>query len=528
MSLHRRSLLHASGAALAAALPASPSLAQGGSVLRFVPHANLTVLDPVWTTAYITRNHGYMVFDTLYSLGQDLTPKPQMAAGHVISDDQRLWTISLRDGLRFHDGEKVLARDCVASIRRWASRDTFGQSLAAVIDEMTALDDTRIAIRLKRPFPLLTDALARVNGAFIMPERLAQVDAFTQLREVVGSGPYRFLPEAWNPGAGTAYARFEGYVPRDEAPDMLAGGKRAHFDRVEWRVMPDPATSAAALQSGEVDWVEAPSADLLPLLRRQRQVVVEQIELFGVITLMRPNHLQAPFNNPAFRRALWPAIDQSDAMQVVAGNDRDRWRDGVGFFTPDTSMASSAGMEALTSPRSLDAAKRAIEASGYKGERLVFLAPTDNVALDAVSHVVGDVLRRLGLNTDYAATDWGTVVQRRANRGPVEQGGWSALCTNIAAVDCATPTTHGYLRGLGANGAFGWPELPQMEAARSSWLDASDMATRRTIAEDMQRQAFRDVPFYPLGQYWQPAAYRRGLSGFVRGPLPVFWNLKKA
>jgi len=528
MTMNRRNLLRASGAALAAPLMSAPALAQpAGRVLRFVPHANLTVLDPVWTTAYITRNHGYLVFDTLYGYGADLQPKPQMAAGHTVSGDQLTWTFTLRDGLRFHDGEKVLARDCVASLRRWSSRDSFGQSLAAATEEMVELDDTRFSIRLKRPFPVLLDALCRVNGAFIMPERLARADGFTQLREVVGSGPFRFVPEGFNPGAGVNYARFEGYVPRDEASDMLAGGKRAHFDRVEWRIMPDPATAAAALQSGEVDWVETPSVDLLPLLRRQRQVTVQQIELFGQITLMRVNHTQAPFNNPAFRRALWPAINQTDCMQVIAGEDRDRWREGVGFFTPDTAMASDAGMENLTSPRSIDAARRAIAASGYKGEKLVFLAPTDNVSLDAVSHVVGDMFRQLGLNVEIISTDWGTVVQRRTNRGPVEQGGWSALCTNIAAVDCTTPTAHAYMRGLGTNGAFGWPTMPEMETARDSWLDAPDVPTRQAIARDMQAMAFRDVPFYPLGQYWQPAAFRQGMSDFVRGPLPIFWNVRK-
>lgn len=520
MTVSRRSLIATPLAALA-----HPAMAQRGSVLRFVPHANLTVIDPIWTSAYVTRNHAYLVYDTLYSIGADLVPRPQMADGHVVDSDGLRWTITLRDGLRFHDGEPVLARDCVASLRRWMSRDAFGQTLESYTDAVTAQDDRRIVFRLKRPFALLPDALARVSGAFVMPERLARTDAFTQVRDATGSGPFRFVPDEWVPGASAAYARFDGYVPRAEAPDMLAGGKRAHVRRVEWRIMPDAGTAATALQAGEVDWVEAPSFDLLALLQRHRRVTVRQIETFGNISMMRPNQLHPPFNNPAFRRALWPAIDQADVMTAVSGTDRARWRDGIGFFTPDTPMASDAGMAAITAPRSLDAAKRAIEASGYAGEKLVLIAPTDLVTIDAMSHVVSDALRRVGVNVEHAATDWGTVVQRRANRGPVEQGGWSAFCTNVAAMDCISPATHTLLRGHGDRAWFGWPSSGDIEAARLAWIDAADDGTRRRIAADMQHFAFRDVPYYPLGRYWQPAAYRTGLDGFVASPVPVFWNV---
>jgi peptide/nickel transport system substrate-binding protein len=520
MSVSRRSLL-----ALPAAGLAGPALAQSAATLRFVPHANLTVLDPIWTSAYITRNHAYLVYDTLYAMGSDLVPRPQMAEGMRLEDGDRVCTITLRPGLRFHDGEPVLARDCVASLKRWMSRDAFGQTLASYTDNLAALDDRRIVFRLKRPFSLLPDALARISGAFIMPERLARTDAFTQVRDATGSGPFRFLPDEWVPGASAAYARFDGYVPRDEAPNMLAGGKRARVDRVEWRIMPDAGTASTALQAGEVDWIEAPSADLLPLLHRHRRVTVRQIETFGSISMLRPNQLHPPFDNPAFRRALWSAIDQADVMTAVAGTDESRWRTGIGFFTPDTPMASTVGMEALTTPRNLDTARRAIEASGYRGEKLVFLAPTDLVTIDAMSHVVADLFRRLGLNVEHASTDWGTVVQRRANRGPVDQGGWSAFCTNVAAMECVNPATHSLLRGLGERSWFGWPNSPDIEASRLAWIEATGDAERKRLADDIQRFAFRDVPYYPLGRYWSPAAFRTGMEGFVPGPVPVAWNV---
>jgi peptide/nickel transport system substrate-binding protein len=521
MQITRRGAL---GASLALAAPAA---AQPARLLRFVPHANLTSLDPVWTTAWVTRNHGYLVYDTLYSMGADLSAKPQMAEGHVWEDDGKRITITLRPGLKFHDGEPVRARDVAASITRWGRRDSFGQIAMGLLAEMTTPDDRRVVLRFNRPFPLLLDAMAKVAPLFIMPERFATVDAFTQITEAVGSGPYRFLRPEWVPGSRSVYERFADYVPRDEPAAMLAGGKRARFDRIEWRIMPDPATAAAALQAGEVDWWENPSFDLIPLLARNRQVTVEQIEVFGSVCTMRPNQLHPPFSNAAFRRAILLALSQNDVMQAVAGTDRSRWHTPMGFFTPGTPLASDAGMAPLAGPRSIDAARRAIEASGYRGERLVFLHSTDIATLDSQSHVMADLFRRLGVNLDHVSTDWGTTVQRRANRNPAEQGGWSAFCTNISGADGLMPATHSLLRANGANAWFGWPDSSGIEQGIQSWFAAPDLAGQQEAARQIQTAAFQDLPYYPLGTFRQPYAFRRDVTGLVRAPIPVLWNVSK-
>jgi peptide/nickel transport system substrate-binding protein len=376
MLVHRRGFLRGMAATAAGSL-CRPAIAQGGArPLRFVPHAPLTVLDPVWATAFVSRNHGYMVYDTLYGLGGDLQPRPQMAEGHLVEDDGLAWTITLRPGPRFHDGEPVRAADCAASLRRWGGRDTLGQTLFALTDELLVLDDRRLRFRLRRPFPLLPRALAKATPSvpFIMPERIAATDLTQQVREVIGSGPYRFVESEWQPGARAVYARFDGYEPRQEAADMLAGGKRALVGRVEWTPMPDPATAAAALQTGEVDWWEQAAADLVPALRRRRGIAIDRLDPFGNLAILRVNHLHPPFDDAVVRRALLPAIVQSDFVQAVVGQDRALWRDEVGFFTPDTPSASVASMNALSSTRDAGAARRGLEAAGRLGARTVLLA----------------------------------------------------------------------------------------------------------------------------------------------------------
>ncbi len=369
--------------------------------------------------------------------------------------------------------------------------------------------------------------MAKIAPMFVMPERHANTDPFTQITEAVGSGPFRFVRHEWVPGSRSVYERNAGYQPRPEPAQMLAGGKVAHFDRIEWRIMPDPATVAAALQSGEVDWWENPTFDLIPLLQRNRQVQVQQVEVFGSVSTLRPNHLQPPFNKPAFRRAILLALSQSDVMTAVAGTDSTRWQTPMGFFTPGTPMASDAGMEPLAGPRSIDAARRAIEASGYRGERLVFLHATDIPTLDSACHVVADLFRRLGVNLDHVSTDWGTVVQRRARRDPAEAGGWGAFVTNISGADGLMPATHSLLRANGTNAWFGWPDSPRIEQGIQSWFAAPDAAARAALGREIQAAAFQDLPYVPLGTFRQPYAFRRDITGLVRSGIPVLWGARR-
>ena len=523
--MKRRTFLAAGAAGLAL-----PSLARAAnaSVLRYVPAADIGSFDPVWTTASQTRDHAFMVYDTLYGLDEALQPQPQMLEGHSIEDDGKRWTLTLRPGLKFHDGTPVLARDCVASIRRWGRRDSFGQLLLATTDELSAPDDRSILFRLKAPFPQLPFALGKLSSiCVIMPERLAVTDAFTQVTDPTGSGPFRIRMDERVPGSRTVYEPFPGYVPRPSGtPSGAAGPKLVHFDRIEWVIMPDPATASAALRQGEVDWLRWPLADLVPQLRADKSVRVEVIEPQGLIGLLRFNSAQPPFDNPAVRRAVLPAFSQVDYMEAAAGEDRRTWNDGIGFFCPKTPMASDVGMAALTGPRSLAAAKQALAASGYAGQRTVVMKPTDFPIYNAMADVTGQLLHDIGFNVDLQAMDWATAMQRRAKPDPVGAGGWSVFHTGWGGVEQANPITNIWLRGNGPDAAAGWPTSPELERLRAAWLQAPDVPVQAKIAADMQRQAFVDLPYIPTGQMYTPVAYRADITGMLIG-LPAFWNLRR-
>jgi peptide/nickel transport system substrate-binding protein len=308
--MRRRDLLMRAAAALTTLPAPRIGRAEKTSKLIFVPTENLGVLDPVVTGIRSTRNHGYLVFDTLYGIDTNWAAQPQMVERHQVEENGVTWTLRLRDGLRFHDKEPVLARDVVASIRRFAQRISFADALMAATEELSAPDDRTVRFRLKRAFPHLPEALAGPGGIVpaIMPERLAATSPFKPVTEIIGSGPYRFLPNEYVTGARAAYERFPGYEPRTGGPlGFTSGPKIAHFDRVEWLTL-DTFSATAALHSGEIDWWELPPSDLVGQLARDRNLTVipQYATAMGVL---RFNHLHPPFNNLAVRQALLGAVD---------------------------------------------------------------------------------------------------------------------------------------------------------------------------------------------------------------------------
>ena len=507
---------------------ARPAIGGTTKTLIFVPTTNPPSFDPVWNPAQATRTLGLMLFETLYSRDIALNPHPHMLDGHLIEDNGKRWTMKLRPDQWFHDGTPVLARDCVASLRRWMVRDPIGTTIAARLDSLEAADDRTIVWRLNKPFPFLPYALCKTQPTCaMMPERLA-ADPYKQVTECVGSGPFRWVADEFVSGSRQVMAKWEKYVPRPEKVEYGWGGYHVKVDRVEWRVIPDAATAASALTTGEVDWVEMPLPDLLPMLRKAPGVTVGRIDTHGVFPVLRPNFIQGPTANPVVRRAMLAAIDQVEEMTAVMGDERDGWIAPAGFFLPGSECDTDAGMDAIRHRKSPAEIEKMLKEGGYNGEKIVFLHPTDPSAYDALCQVAEGAFRKVGLNIEVQTTDWGTVTQRRNNAGPLDKGGWSVFPSGFPSVDVGNPVLLGGLRANGKDAWVGWPDNPKLESLRENWIDSDDAAERKRIAAAIQVECFDFVPYIPLGQYLTSGAWRSNITGQLRGPAPVFWNVEKS
>jgi peptide/nickel transport system substrate-binding protein len=532
--MDRRTFLKtaAAGSAFAATGKlAAPALAQSANArtLRFVPQANLANFDPIWGTQYVVRNAAALVWDTVYGLDEKLVPQRQMAESEEVSADGLTWTFKLRPGLKFHDGEPVLAKDVVASLVRWSARDPMGLMIRAIQNELVAVDDRTWRWSLKKPYPKMLLALAKNNApcSFVMPERIAKTDPFTQITEYVGSGPMRFARNEWVPGAKAVFEKFADYTSRAEPASWLAGGKRMLVDRIEWIIMPDPATASAALQNGEVDWWENPITDLVPVLSKTRNVVADIADPLGNIGSFRMNHLHPPFNDLKVRRAVLTALNQEDYMRALVGDEDKLWKALPGFFTPDTPLYTEEGGEVLKM-RNLEAAKKLLAESSYAGQPVVCVVAQDQPITKAFGDVTADLLKQLGMKVDFVATDWGTVGARRAQKTPPAQGGWNMFHTWHAGADCLNPSSYTAIRANGDKAWFGWPDSPRVEAAVTEWFEAPDLAAEKAAMAKLNKAAMEDVVYAPTGFFLGYQAWRSNVKGIVKGPLPFFWGVSKA
>jgi peptide/nickel transport system substrate-binding protein len=504
----------------------TPAVAQD-TVIRSVPIGNLKVVDPIWTTAYITRNHAYMVWDTLFALDADHKPQPQMVDDWEVSDDGLTYSFTLRDGLEWHDGAPVTAKDCIASIRRWGAKDAMGQALMEVTASLDAVDDKTFRLVLTQPVGFVLDALGKIdsNVPFMMPERLAMTDPNEQITEVIGSGPFRFVADEWIPGSKVVYERFENYVPRDEPPSLAAGGKVVHVDRVESIYMPDAGVSMAAIGNGEIDLHESPATDLLSLVEGNPDVVITPNDPLGYQLFMVLNHLHPPFDSKEVRQAVVLGANQEEFMAAVAG-DPERYQICPAVFGCGVPNESDAGAESLLA-FDVEKAKSAIEAAGYDGAPVVLMDPADNSTLHPAALMVTQTLRRIGLNVQVEAMDWSTLTQRRASKEPPANGGWNVFSTNATVTGISNPLSHNFVKNC-EQAWYGWPCEPEIVELSRAWALESDEAKRAALVDELQRLHLDNVSYIPLGQYKPAIIYRKELEGVIPGPVVFYWNIEKA
>jgi peptide/nickel transport system substrate-binding protein len=514
-------------AATIAALMATSGAALAQKTLRVVMHSDLKIVDPIWTTAYITRNHGYMIYDTLFGQDEKGDVKPQMVDTYTVSDDKLTHTFKLRDGLEWHDGQPVTAEDCVASIKRWAAKDAVGQKLMTFVDGVTASDAKTFVMKLKEPTGLVLIGLGKPssNVPFMMPKRVAETDPNTQISDFIGSGPFVFAKDEWKPGDKAVYTKFAKYKPRSEPANGLSGGKVAKVDRVEWRAISDQQQAMNALIAGEIDMIEQPKHDLMPLLKKDPNIKLVDANPLGNQYVFRPNHLHKPFDNPKARQALLYAFNQKDFLDGVIGNS-DYYKTCKSLFVCGTPLASEKGMDGLLESN-FAKAKALLAEAGYDGTPIVLMQSTDLDVLTNLAPVAKSLMEKAGFKVDMQSSDWQSVVARRAKKEAPSAGGWNAFLTSWVAADVTNPVMTAYLNSACEKALFGWPCDPQMEKLRDDFARATDPAKQKEIADAVQVRLTETVPHIHLGQWYQPAAMRKTVTGLLTSPVTTFWNVEK-
>ena len=527
--LSRRQILEgAVGTTAAVTLGVSSVRAQKrGRTLQFVAQADLKIVDPVWTTGYITRNHSYLVYDTLFGTDDQFQIKPQMVDRTTVSKDGMKYTFTLRDGLRWHDGQPVRSEDCVESVKRWGKKDRFGRLLMAHTGKLVPVDQKTFALELAGRFGPVLDALGSgPRPAFMMPARIAATSPDEQIKEVVGSGPFKFVRDEWSPGDQAVYVRNADYVPRTEAPSGSIGGKKAHLDKVIWRYLPVPEVAAEALAAGVVDWWELPPLDFIPKIEQNPDLRTLIPDPLGAQGWLRPNHLHPPFSNRKAREALLHMMDQVTYLHLAIGQAK-YYRPCYSVFPCGGPYQTKVGAEPIIK-HDPARARQLVKESGYDGRPVVVIQVTDLPFMERAALVTRQRLEAIGFNVDLKPMDWSTHLAFRARKEPPDKGGWNVIHTWWLAAELLNPAVHFGLSGAGGDAWFGWPSIPQMDKLTTDWVRATDQAKRTQIADDIQRIALAEGAYVPWGEWFLPTAFRKNVQGILKFTAPLFWNVQIA
>lgn len=498
-------------------------------VLRVVPYADLQSVDPIVTTLGIVQRHSTMVYDFLFARDEDQNPKPQMVDTWSVSDDDLTWTFTLRDGLMFHDGSPVTADDVVASMTRWAQRDAFGRQIWSKTESLTATDDKTVVWQLNAPYGLMLYALSKPSGMTpaIMPRRIAETDPNTAITEVIGSGPFEFVAEEWVPGSKVVYRKNENYVPRDEPANGASGGKVVNVDRVEWINIRDPQSAVLALQNGEVDYLEAPGTDFLPLLRDAGMEIVRTDKL-GSQGMIRMNHIQPPFDNLKARRALLYLVNQEEFLTTMF-SDPDLYLTCHAYFVCGSPLESDAGVDPEFG-NNKEKARQLFEEAGYDGEPIVILHPTDVQTMNVSTQVLAEALRSIGVNVDLQTLDYASMSARRSNKSAPSEGGWNIGLTYWPGLLISDPIGNTPMQASCDAAWAGWPCDEAHQALINQYPDAATSEERQALADQIQVSAYENVvPYVPLGQWFVPVAHSPKLDGVIGMPgTMILWNISKS
>lgn len=503
------------------------SAAQAETELRVVPHSGLKILDPIWTTAYISRNHGYMIYDTLFAMDTDGNVQPQMVDTVERSADGLTVTMTLRDGMTWHDGAPVTSEDTIASIKRWGSKDAMGQKMMSFVDDLSATDDKTMVFSLNAPTGLVELALAKPssNVPFMMPARIAATPGDEQISEYIGSGPFKFNLDEWEPGVRVVYDKFDEYVPRDEPTNGFAGAKVAKVDRVIWTPNRDIQQAINALNAGEIDVIESTPPDLLPLIEEAGEAYTQSANPAGLQYTFRFNVLHPPFDNPKIRQALLYAFNQEDFLDAAVG-DPNFYEVCKAMFVCGLPFATEAHMDGLLESN-FAKAKELLAEAGYDGTPVVLMHSTNVPSLTNTAPVAKELMEAIGMNVDMQSMDWSTLVARRSKKDAPADGGWNAFVTAWDAGDLMNPLAMAFLNASCDTALFGWPCDEEIEALRDKFARATSFDEQKEIVEALQGRWVEYPTHIHLGQWNRPSTLRNNVTGYLSAGVPVFWNVEK-
>ena len=500
--------------ALVLSAPVDAQTPKRGGVLRVGVLGDPPTLDSHWTTANFVEYVTAHMYEALYTLDQNYQPVPMLAESlPAMSADGLAYTIKLRQGVRFHNGKEMTSEDVVASLKRWGGYAAQAKPLWGAVEGVRAVDRHTVELRLKEKVGIVLISLANSNNfGAIYPKEIAEKYPTPQkVTEYVGTGPFKFVE--WKPDSHIRMVRFDDYKPRPEPATGYGGAKAAHVDEIRWIPMPDVATRVAALESGDVDFVDDLQPDAYQKIRgnaKLRPVIVRPLTWPTAVF----NKKEGLATNQKLRQAIQAAIDIEPAMQAAAGNPVFYRLDSALAFQEQKAWHLKTGVDHYNK-RNQERAKQLLREAGYRGEPIRWVTTKEYAWMYNIALVTKQQLEEIGVNVDLQVVDWATLVQRRNNPQM-----YDIFSTGMTLVP--DPTQHPYLR-------CDWPGWTcdkdindRMDALRRE----ADPKKRLALWDEIHQLFYERVPVIRYGDLLGLRAMQAYVKGFNEGmAFPRFHNV---
>jgi peptide/nickel transport system substrate-binding protein len=492
------------------AQPPSREQPRFGGVLKVAMSAEPGSLDPHWSTSAITYNIMLHVFETLYTFDRDWSPIPHLAAGHTVSEGGRQHTITLRKAVRFHTGKELTAADVVASLNRWGRMHTVGKTLWKSVEAVDAKGLYEVVIHLKEPSGVLLSALAQ-SSAVIYPKEVIDTTGDGQLKQFIGTGPFRFVEH--KPDRHVRLARFKDYAARSDPPNGRGGNRIAYLDEILFIPVPDIAVRRAGVESGTYHYSENIKQDQYDRLLTMRSVEPRRGSPSSWATAVL-NHKQGLMTNKKLRQALQAALDMEPIMAAAVGHPL-FYRLDPGLSPPELVLWHSTAGGAAYDQKDKEKARRLLKEAGYAGQAVRWMTAREYEEHYKPALVAKQQLEEVGFSIDLQVLDWATLVQRR-NKPEL----FDVFSTAVPGL-FLDPALHFMIQ---CNWP-GWWCLEEKDRLLGDLARETDLRKRKAIIDRIQVLFYEDVGRIKFGDLFGLSVVRKELRGdFRSSPGLYFWN----